>query len=867
MPDAPEAPGGTDRPPGPGGPGGPVGPGGGRGYWSTVAGVLTGRVGIVSVVLVVVTVVLGLGITRLEFRTGQDSYLNTSSQVYKDNVTYQSLFGGEAMLSVYTMNGGKPLTDLFTPHNITEFQNLQKKLDADPRIASTITPLTALEWTNNLVTGAGGNPLSSPAAKILLGAQSRDPSPAGKKARGDDAIKTLTRIQAVPVAQRVFTNPAWINVLLYDNTGAVRKSLEPFFPNKANAQTVVRLAGNATLDQEGQGAKLVENAAGATRWDNANVVTTGAPALLRDINNYLRGGFLSLGGIALALMAGLLLALFAVRWRLLPLGVVAVGLVWAFGLAGYLNIPLTVVTIAGLPVLLGVGTDFAVQLHSRIEEEAGLDRAEHPVTETLVRLMPALAIATVAAVLSFLALEFSAVPMLRDFGTLLALGLPVIVVATVAITSTSLAWRERRSPTQPRDYTHGPLGRAVVGLGSLPRATAAALVVLSVAVFVGGAFAENHLKVQTDPQRWVSQDSQTVKNITQVQDRVGASSELGIFITSTDLFSDTTARFVDDFAARQLAAHPRELVGAASLVTVVSYLADVPGATHVAPTGAEVAAAYAVEPPDLKQSTVNSGGHAFNLIFRVSPISLEQLKGVVNDVRATTAAPAGVSATPSGLAVVGVGLLNNIESNRVALTYYALAAVFVFLALCYLNVVRALLSIVPVLIAVGLAALISWAIHVDLSPLTVVSGPLVIALCTEFTTLIVMRYLEERRRGHGPEEAMEMSASRTGRAFVVSAAAAVIGILVLAFSSMPLLRDFGLVVALNVAVALLSALIVLPPLLVAADHRGWVHRRGEPAPDAGWSRGLGPSASAGPSGPGAAGSARTGGRRKRRDGR
>jgi hypothetical protein len=41
---------------------------------------------------------------------------------------------------------------------------------------------------------------------------------------------------------------------------------------------------------------------------------------------------------------------------------------------------------------------------------------------------------------------------------------------------------------------------------------------------------------------------------------------------------------------------------------------------------------------------------------------------------------------------------------------------------------------------------------------------------------------------------------------------------------MPMLRDFGIVMALNVLVALLSALIVLPPILVWAEDRGLVSR-------------------------------------------
>ena len=130
----------------------------------------------------------------------------------------------------------------------------------------------------------------------------------------------------------------------------------------------------------------------------------------------------------------------------------------------------------------------------------------------------------------------------------------------------------------------------------------------------------------------------------------------------------------------------------------------------------------------------------------------------------------------------------------------------------------------PVLIAVGISSLVAWAFSIELSPMTAVGGPLVIAACTEFTSLILLRYVEERRRGYEPREAVDVAASRTGRAFVVSALTAIAGVLVLSFSSLPLLRDFGRIVGMNVAVALLSALVVLPPMLVWADKRNWVSR-------------------------------------------
>ncbi len=166
-------------------------------------------------------------------------------------------------------------------------------------------------------------------------------------------------------------------------------------------------------------------------------------------------------------MVVILLVLFDVRWRLLPLGVILIGVVWAFGLAGYLGIPLTIVTIAGLPVMLGVGIDYAIQMHARVEEEVVIDREAHPIQETARNLGPALLVVTFDAIFAFAALRFAKVPMIRDFGLLLAVGIAVICLCSIIAPLAILGIREYKSPTKGKDFREGPLGRLVVWLGSM----------------------------------------------------------------------------------------------------------------------------------------------------------------------------------------------------------------------------------------------------------------------------------------------------------------------------------------------------------------------------------------------------------------
>ena len=816
-------------------------------FWSNLAVQLGKRAGLVSVIGLILTLVLGLGIPKLQFATGQDSYLNKGDQVAKDNVAYQKLFGGQIMLVLFTMDDGHSVSELATNDaNRKAIEDAKKEiLSHTDTVEAVLTPLDPLEFSANLLsrtpddpTNADAfDPTASIAATAINDATAAEPAgSAGAEARSADFAKTAERLApflASTADQRTLANPDWVDMLLHDNEGGIRKPLLSSFFDETHAQMIVRLKGNADIETEGRGATVVKEAWADRKVEGGDVLVTGAPVLLKDINDYLRGGILSLGAIAIAIMVVILLVFFDVRWRLLPLAVILFGVTWAFGLAGYLGIPLSVVTIAGLPVMLGVGIDYAIQMHARVEEEVVIDRADHPIQETARNLGPALLVVTFDALFAFAALRFAKVPMIRDFALLLCIGVAVICLASIVLPLAILGIREYRSPTTGRDFREGALGRLVVWLGALPSKIAPVLIGASLVIFIGGIITEGKLTLQTDPVQWVNQGSQNRKDLATLEKETGASSELGIYVTAKDdqeLFSDDMMNWLDRFTDDALVRYKDKLLVGSSVLTPLSDLVELKGATEFTPSGALVKASYEAAPQSVKDFTVSDKAPAFNILFITRPGDLEERAVMIDDMRERfkeaapkgNEPPSGVKATPSGLAVVGVGLLNNLESNRVQLTYLSIFFVFAFLTVRLRSIVRSLLSLVPVLIAVGAASLIAFAFSLKLSPMTAVGGPLVIAVCTEFTSLILLRFIEERERGLAPQAAADVTAARTGRAFIVSAMTATVGVGVIATSSLPLLRDFGIIVAMNVLVALASALIILPPIMVWAEEKGWV---------------------------------------------
>jgi hypothetical protein len=755
----------------------------------------------VGAMVVVVTLVMAGGLTRLRFETSQASLISPETDVFKTSQRYQASFGGEPMIVLYT----GAIEELFSPANLPELRALEAELRASDRFAAVLGPVTALEFASDQI---------DVLPAMLAGASAREQDAAPDEASRAAVAQRFADLigseagRLAAAGERRLDNPAYVEFLLTEPDGRVRAALGDNFPDLRHAVLLVRLPGNASIADQGALADEVRRIVERHPVAGLEVVATGPPVLLKEINDYLRGGMATLGALAAVVMVAVLWLVFRARWRLLSLGVVVVGLVWSFGSLGYLGVPLSMVTISGLPILLGLGVDFAVQTHNRFDEEArrGVPAAE-AVDTVMERMAPPLTIAMFAAVAGFLALQLSAVPMIEDFGVLLGVGMVALVIDATIVMTALLLWRERRLPTLPTSTRRGLIDRVTTSATRLAPRWALPLAAVGLAIGAAGLVVEGTTPIQTDPEAWVGADSPSVKQLVALRDATGYSSELGFSIEADDVTHSEVVAWIDAYARRQMTLHPNALVRPASLATIVSTV------TRSSPAGEDIDALLSIAPADIVTSFVSPDHRETNLMFPIANLSLQEREQLLDEMVADLDPPAGVTATPSGLAVIGIELVNALEANRQLLTLAALGLVALWLLAAYRRLVLALLPLVPVTVAVGASGLAIDQLDLELTPLTTVSGPLAIAITTEFSVLLLARFLEERKAGADADLAVELAASRIGRAFLASGLTLLGGFVVLAFSPMVLLVDFGVVVALDVALALVSVLVVLPPLL------------------------------------------------------
>jgi RND superfamily putative drug exporter len=159
------------------------------------------------------------------------------------------------------------------------------------------------------------------------------------------------------------------------------------------------------------------------------------------------------------------------------------------------------------------------------------------------------------------------------------------------------------------------------------------------------------------------------------------------------------------------------------------------------------------------------------------------------------------------------------------LLFAALAVVIVLLLLTYRSPVLWLLPVISAGAALVTAQALIYllAAHAGLTVNAQSAGildVLVFGAGTDYALLLTARYREELRRHEDRHAAMKVALRRAGPAIVASAATVIISLLTLSLAELNSTKSMGPVLAIGVAVSLLSMMTLLPALLVICGR--WV---------------------------------------------
>lgn len=541
------------------------------------------------------------------------------------------------------------------------------------------------------------------------------------------------------------------------------------------------------------------------------------------------------------------------------------------GLIGAFSPPTQIVPI----LLIGLGVDYSIHMTSRYREEIGAGEEPGAAAGIASRTVGvALVLATVTTAVGFLTNITNPLPALRDFGILAAVGIFAAFVLMLTFVPAVRLLLDRRAARADR------LPRAALATTSeriLPRLMARssvlaerfAVTTLSVTLVLGGlgAWGLTQLDTTFSFTDFVPQDSPALATFEAIQEDFS-----GGFGETTTVLLDGDVATPD--AHNALVGSLRNTADTAGVVTFgdqpaatspVSVLAGLvippdqggPGgppsetafdegvartATEnglqedltVAPD-ADVAAIYSAAlqaAPAQAGQVLNRDGDGFTALVELQTSAGEQGAAELRRGLSDDFAPleeAGVEVIPTSNNIVSAVIVKALQDSQIISLFLTLVAAMLLLVVTFWIEVRrpmlGVITIAPVVLVVLWTFGMMAATGIPFNPITAILSALAIGIGVPFTIHITHRFQEDRLRYEDPHEAIASTVRHTGGALAGSALTTIAGFGILITSSLVPFRQMGQVTAMAIAFALVSAVLVLPSMLILWDR--WHGRRGQ----------------------------------------
>lgn len=510
-----------------------------------------------------------------------------------------------------------------------------------------------------------------------------------------------------------------------------------------------------------------------------------------------------------------------------------------------------------LPILLiGLGVDYSIHVTSRYREEVAAGTGVDSSVRRAIRTVGvALVLATITTAVGFLTNLFNDIPALREFGALAAIGivasflLKLTFVPAVRLVLSRKGMRRGIPEPGHRQAGEAPaLGRFIGRTAGIANRAAGVAVVLSIVLGGIGAWGWTQLETKfsfldfipvTSPLRATFEGlladfgggfGETTQVL--IEGDVATGAAWNAMVTSNQAAVDTPN--ILTFGNQPSGTSPVALIGQLSAPPAPTYSPAVSEAfmaaggnptTRLVPPDADMSAVFDTawdEAPELTGQVLHRTANGYDAaLFDFTTQAGESQAGqlrldLIEDFGSVT--DLGLSAIGTSDEIIQDVVVTTLRDSQVSSLFLTLAAALVLLVVNFwfearrpmLGVITTLPVVLVVLWSFGLMA----GFGIPFGPVTATISALAIGIGIPYMIHITHRFLEDRSRYPDLGTAIQSTLSHTGGALMGSALTTVAGFGILVTSTTIPFRQFGFVTAYTILLASLTAVLVLPSMLI-----------------------------------------------------
>jgi predicted RND superfamily exporter protein len=728
-------------------------------------------VAVLAVVAALAVIVVGLA--RSTVQTGLESFLPSGDSALAELNKVSESFGGDPI--VVLLESAQP-RELLGEKAVPTLVGLEGALAQLPDVAAVYGPGTVLNQltgqTQDLLAEMFGR-RDGDAQQAYAAAKAAGASDAAAEAAKQGSLDQFNvrygalLLQGMPSGLPTLRNSAFVNRLVFGDGAGPKSQWRFVVPSETSVAILIRPREGTDATALTRLVTEVRDAVAGAKLPTSKVTVSGVPTVVSALSDKVRREGPLLGGVALLAVGGCFML---VPWtrrsrRLLPLATTVSAIAVTCSIFGWLGRPLSVGVVAFLSVVLGIGcyypTYFAVRARTRT--------------------VLTVACATASA---FATLVLSPLPLVRDLGLTLSMG--VLLAALFGVLARKLIIEA--DDLEPTDADEADY-QAAPSLRQMAARRGPVLAFLAAAMIAGVGWSMLPvLPLQTDVQGFAA-GLPALDDAHHVEQLIGSSGEVDIALAGPNVLSPEAVNWMDQVETLVITQHGDQMRRVISLPMLLSFLGDQPSAS-------EVEAAMRLLPPYLTDATVDRTRETGILSFGVKIDDLAGTQALRDDLRRELPPPpAGFTVTVTGLPIVAVRGQELVSGDRLRSNLLGVFAASFVLALGLGRRSDALRAMMSALLATGGGLFVLWLTGTPLSPITVALGSLTAAVGCEFTVL-----LTEAGRRRNPA---------LRRAVLLVTLASALGYAVLGISGIAVVREFGVLLAGAVVLALLSSLCVV----------------------------------------------------------
>ena len=436
-------------------------------------------------------------------------------------------------------------------------------------------------------------------------------------------------------------------------------------------------------------------------------------------------------------------------------------------------------------------------------------RHDKALQATIKKMVPAVLIALISTSLGLLSLYRSKVPMINDFGVMLTIGIIVAFIIVIFIFMPIIYIRDKHFPKEGKSYQKKIKKPNDVIANFVGFILKAKYMIISLAVILAviGIVVDQQATAETNLENFMPQDSQALADIRELRDLIGSTEQIAIIVEDTSVLTNENLTIIMNLENLLNSEYSEQVIESSSLLSIFQMI----GITDINKINDSTLQSI---PTDQKKLFINDTQTKTVINVSIKEMNDAEFNSFLEDLQQDIIQlNSQTKITITGQSVIDSKMMEALTMGRYEITIIGLVLIFISLLVIYRSFYRAILPIIPIVLIVGWSGGIMALFGISYTPLTATLGALIMGIGTEFTILITERFDEEKLKTESKEEAIKITLSKMTNPILVSALTTMGGFSALIFSDFVILSNFGIMTLVNLSLAVLSTIVVLPAIL------------------------------------------------------